>query len=61
MMSKFNHAYSLNFTVISDDPEGEDVTDEMFRDALKARLEALTEAGQLADACERYDTFEEGE
>ena len=40
-MTKFNHAFDIAFSVISGDPDGEDITPAMFRAALLERIEQL--------------------
>jgi hypothetical protein len=39
----FNHAYSIGFSLISNHPEGDDVTPEMLRTALLKRISELDE------------------
>ena len=48
---KYNHAYSFAFEVVSNDPDGEDVTGERLRDQLLARLNRLTDA-EVSEACD---------
>lgn len=56
-MFKYNHAYDFAFEVLSNDPEAEDVTPAMLRDALLARVNRLTD-DELREACGRYDTMD---
>jgi hypothetical protein len=58
---KFNHAFTLAFSVVSQDPKGEDVTAEMLRAALQKRIEDLDSEGDLAwyEASDApFDTYE---
>lgn len=59
-MPKFNHAYDVAFTVISNDPDGEEVTPAMLKAALLKRITALDAAGDIEwrEACDRYDTYQ---
>lgn len=58
---RFNHAYSFAFEVISNDDRGEDVTADMLRSALMARLNRLDE-DEMIEACGcPWDTFEQEE
>ena len=53
-MTRYNHAYELAFSVVSNDPEGLDVTPEMFRAALLRRivqLDAEAAHGGWEQAC----------
>lgn len=56
-MPKFNHAYTFSFEAISNDEEGNDLTGLDLRNALKARLDDLSDNDML-EACELFDTFE---
>jgi len=57
---KYNHAFDVAFAVVSNDPDGEDVTAEMMRDALLKRVETLMADGEMIEAvgCP-FDTYEE--
>ena len=58
---KFNHAFMIGFSLVSQDPKGEDVTAEMFRAALQKRIEDLDSEGDLAwyEASDApFDTYE---
>jgi hypothetical protein len=59
-MSKFNHAYDIGFEVISETKDGSDVTADMLREALQARIAQLDHNGDIAwlAACALFDTFE---
>lgn len=46
-MPRYNHAVTLAFEVISDDPEGEDITADMLRASLQKRMETLDSSGDL--------------
>lgn len=64
-MPKYNHACTIAFEVLSDDPHGEDITTEMLREAIARRLKAIetftanTGQDEMLEAClPPYDTFE---
>jgi hypothetical protein len=61
-MKRYNHAYELAFSVVSNDPEGLDVTPAMFRAALLrriAQLDAEEAHGGWEQACGApFDTYE---
>jgi len=66
-MPKFDHAYTIAFSVISEDENGEDVTHKMLLKALRKRIQELNmshildpiSGESMLDACETpYDTFE---
>lgn len=61
-MPRYNHAVSLAFSVISNDPEGEDITPDMIKEALYRRVIDLDSAGDLEwleATCPPWDTYEE--
>ena len=66
-MSRFNHALTLAFTVITNDAQAEDLTWEQCKQAVLERLDALDPAnnewGELEEYKEAvlppYDTYEE--
>lgn len=61
---RFNHAYDFAFEVISNHPEGEDVTPAMLLAACRARLDLIeAEDGgrEMLEACGLFDTHEMGE
>jgi hypothetical protein len=61
-MPKYNHAYTIAFSLESDDPEGNDVTAEMLRDALTKRMRGLDSSTDSVEWIEAtgapFDTFE---
>lgn len=61
-MTRYNHAFDIAFSVISEDPEGRDVTPRMFRAALLERIRQLDleeEYGGWEQACGApFDTYE---
>lgn len=63
MMARYNHAYDIAFSVVSNDPEGRDVTPAMFRAALLKRvseLDAEERFGGWEQACGApFDTYQE--
>lgn len=64
MAGKFNHAYSIGFSLESSHPKGEDVTPDMLRAALEKRIADLnaTDDGkgiEWLEACGApWDTYE---
>lgn len=65
MKTRYDHAFTLGFSLISDDPNAEDVTHEMLLQGVLKRLTDLTESAQrpngesLVDACDApFDTME---
>ena len=40
-MTRYNHAYDVAFSLVSNDPEGKDVTPAMLRAALRRRITQL--------------------
>jgi hypothetical protein len=63
MMPRYNHAYDVAFSLVSNDPEGLDVTPAMFRAALLrriAQIDAEEAHGGWEQACGApFDTYEE--
>jgi|JRYH01.1.fsa_nt_gb hypothetical protein len=56
-VAQFNHAYSFAFEVLSHNEDGEDVTPDMLRAALLARIQKLSDE-DLAQACDApWDTM----
>jgi hypothetical protein len=64
-MARFNHLYSVAFSVYSEKEDASDVTPAMLREALLTRIADLNrsvEAVEWLEACENLgDTCEEGE
>lgn len=57
---KYNHAVDLAFEVISNDEQGEDITPDMLRAALKNRIENLDRNNEWLEAVDIFDTMKEG-
>lgn len=58
-MPRYNHAVTVAFEVISDHPTGDDITPDMLREALKARIDNLDAEDTWEEAClAPYDTYE---
>ena len=58
-MPKFNHAFDIAFSLISETEDAEDVTGAMLRAALLKRLEEMPD-NELVEACGYpFDTYEE--
>jgi len=58
---KYNHAYTIAFSLESNHPKGDDVTPDMYRTALLNRIKDLdaTDAFDfLASTDTPYDTYE---
>lgn len=59
MTTYYNHLYSINFTVVSENP-AENVTADELRGGLVNRLHTLGVGDEIIEACgEPLDTFEE--
>ena len=57
---KYNHAFSIAFSVVSEHPTGEDVTAEQMLAALIKRVVDAYDSGELLEAAGApYDTYEE--
>ena len=57
-MPKYNHLFSIAFSVVSEDADANDVTDEMLREALRDRLRCIDE-DDMVNACNNeQDTYE---
>ena len=57
-MSRYNHAYTIAFSLESNDKGGEDVTPSVLRQALIKRIEALGESDEWHEAVGApYDTY----
>ena len=57
---KYSHAVDIAFEVISNDEQGEDVTPDMLRAALKKRIENLNKTNTWLEAVDIFDTMEDG-
>lgn len=57
----YNHAFTVAFQLSgSTDKQGEDVTAEQMRDALRKRINTLMDAGEMLEAVGApFDTYEE--
>lgn len=58
---KYNHAYTIAFSLESNHPTGDDVTPDTYRTALLNRIKDLDESDEWAEvACNDmpYDTYE---
>jgi hypothetical protein len=59
-MPRFNHAVTLAFSVISNDVNGNDITEDMLREAMDRRAYQLTVSNEWCEAClPPFDTYEE--
>ena len=62
-VKRYNHAYDVAFSLVSNDPEGLDVTPAMLRAALLRRIEQLdaeAHMGSWEESCGApFDTYEE--
>lgn len=55
---KYNHAFAIAFSLVSEHPTGEDVTAEQARDAIIARVHSAYASGELLEAIDApYDTY----
>jgi hypothetical protein len=56
---KYNHAFDIAFSIVSDHPTGEDVTAEQVREALIQRVHTAYSSGELLEAIGApFDTYE---
>lgn len=62
-MPRYNHAYEVAFSIVSNTPDGRDVTPAMFRTAMVRRiaeLDAEAAFGGWEQACGApFDTYKE--
>lgn len=62
-MARYNHAYDIAFSVVSETPDGSDVTPAMLKEAMLKRIRQLDEQaayGGWEEACGApYDTYQE--
>lgn len=57
-MARYNHAYTLAFSLVSNDDKGHDVDARQLKAALLARIENLDEEGSwIESAGAPYDTY----
>jgi len=57
-MSRFDHAYSIGFSVQTEHENPRDVPAHEIREALKRRLDNLPDDELVNEAIEPFDTFE---
>ena len=55
----YNHACDLAFEVLSNDEQGNDITPEMLRAALKKRVNELDRTNTWREAIDIFDTMED--
>jgi hypothetical protein len=61
-MARYNHAYTLAFSLVSNDDKGHDVDARQLKEALLARIENLDEEGSWVESAGApYDTYLEPE
>ena len=59
-VKRYNHAYDVAFSLVSNDPEGRDVTPAMFREALLRRVVEIDRADNWEEAVGApFNTYEE--
>jgi len=57
---KYNHAFDIAFSLVSEHPTGEDVTEEQMRDAILDWVRWRYVRGELLEAVGApFDTYEE--
>lgn len=57
-MAQYNHAYTIAFSVVSNESQGEDVTAAMLRDALIRRMKDLDGNNEWEEAAGGpYDSY----
>jgi len=59
IIKKYSHMYDVAFEVISNHPEGEDVTPEMIKKALISRITDLDKHNEWIEACAWINASEE--
>ncbi len=58
-MPKYNHAFDVAFSLVSNDPDGNDITPDMLKAALLKRISDLDAAEEWKEACgSPWDTYE---
>jgi len=56
---KYDHMFCIAFSVVSDHPEGLDVTAEQIRDAIFSRVQSAYASGELREAADApMDSYE---
>lgn len=60
-MPRYDHAYTIAFSIKSHHPHGDDITPQQFRHAILARLAALVDNELLEAVGAPFDTYEEEE
>jgi len=58
-MSIYNHGCSLGFEVISKRENGEDITPDMYRIAIKKRIDLLDQTNSWDMVIDIFDTFDQ--
>ena len=59
-MTRYDHAYTVAFSLTSNHPTGEDVTADQAYTALRARIKGLMENEEMLEAIGApYDTYED--
>tara|TARA_R110000796_G_scaffold63604_1_gene147288 strand:- start:334 stop:558 length:225 start_codon:yes stop_codon:yes gene_type:complete len=62
MDTKYNHALGVSFSIVSNDPDGKDITPAMVRQAIFKRMQQLDNCDDvewLEATLPPYDTYEE--
>jgi hypothetical protein len=59
IIKKYSHMYDVAFEVISNHPEGKDVTPEMIKKALISRIADLDKHNEWIEACAWINASEE--
>ena len=63
-MKRYNHAYTIAFSLESNHPTGDDVTPDIYRTALLERIKSLDETNEWWEVVGNdmpYDTYEVGD
>ncbi len=61
-MAKFNHAFTIAFSIVSDADDGSDISPEIFEKVIIERAKSLYREEQLIEAIGApFDTYEEPE
>ena len=56
---KYDHAFDIAFSIVSDNQNGEDITAEQFAAAIRKRVDELLATGEMLEAVGLpWDTYE---
>lgn len=58
MTTRYDHAFTIAFSLVSSDPSGRDVTPSQLRAAILSRLESLADDELIEAVGAPYDSYE---